>query len=276
MKESESFELLGLPKTASIKEINARFREIASQIHPDKGGDNHAMSELLFARESAIRSARNRKIEPVDILKEFQRINTEVSKRADQREITRKLVRMIQSNRLGKYRRYRVGAAVMAVFFGAITVIGTGLISALSLPASFTDPSAALTITFILIYVTSSSITESLEGEWDELCDLIDHRSTYEVLVHCLDLAFIKPQPFTKNQLEDFISRWTVSNSDELERIRSLAKGVGEPYFTRLLISKGIELGVIREHKIVEGGRTHIGYSLKEVITPRGHRHAQS
>lgn len=48
-------EVLGLPHTASAAAINARFRELAKERHPDHGGSAEMMAELNAARDQALR-----------------------------------------------------------------------------------------------------------------------------------------------------------------------------------------------------------------------------
>ena len=44
---SRLLDFLGLPVTASSSEMTRRFRELAHELHPDRGGDVDLMSELL-------------------------------------------------------------------------------------------------------------------------------------------------------------------------------------------------------------------------------------
>lgn len=48
------WEVLKLPRTAKRAEIEARFRRLARDRHPDRGGSNHQMAELNRARDQAL------------------------------------------------------------------------------------------------------------------------------------------------------------------------------------------------------------------------------
>jgi len=45
--------VLGLDRSASLERIEQRFRELAREHHPDKGGDHDTMSRFTAAREAA-------------------------------------------------------------------------------------------------------------------------------------------------------------------------------------------------------------------------------
>lgn len=51
-KRKESLELLGLASTASEKEIKSRFKSLAAQHHPDRGGDAETFIQIRLAYET--------------------------------------------------------------------------------------------------------------------------------------------------------------------------------------------------------------------------------
>jgi hypothetical protein len=50
-------EVLGVEPTASRDDINAAYRRLASEAHPDKGGSAERMAEVNRARDEALRAA---------------------------------------------------------------------------------------------------------------------------------------------------------------------------------------------------------------------------
>lgn len=47
--------VLGLDGSANLDQVESRFRELAHQYHPDKGGDAERFHEIVKAREEARR-----------------------------------------------------------------------------------------------------------------------------------------------------------------------------------------------------------------------------
>jgi hypothetical protein len=52
--DPEVLSFFGLPPYAAFADIKKRFRELAHQYHPDKGGDPERMIELLDMYEKSI------------------------------------------------------------------------------------------------------------------------------------------------------------------------------------------------------------------------------
>lgn len=51
------WDVLGVPQTAGRPEIEAAYKRLASQNHPDKGGSTAAMTAINQARDEALRAA---------------------------------------------------------------------------------------------------------------------------------------------------------------------------------------------------------------------------
>lgn len=51
------FETLGLPPTATTEEVKAKWKSLASQHHPDKGGDAETFQLMREAYSKAIKQA---------------------------------------------------------------------------------------------------------------------------------------------------------------------------------------------------------------------------
>jgi DnaJ family protein A protein 2 len=48
-RKSSYYDILGVPKTASEKDIQKAYRKLALKCHPDKGGDEEEFKELSKA-----------------------------------------------------------------------------------------------------------------------------------------------------------------------------------------------------------------------------------
>lgn len=51
------FETLGLPSTATADEVKARWKALASQHHPDRGGDADIFNTMRQAYQDALKKA---------------------------------------------------------------------------------------------------------------------------------------------------------------------------------------------------------------------------
>ena len=49
-----SFSVLGLEKTSTVEEIKARWKHLASETHPDKGGDSEEFNKYRQAYTEAL------------------------------------------------------------------------------------------------------------------------------------------------------------------------------------------------------------------------------
>jgi DnaJ-class molecular chaperone len=59
-----AFSDLGLHEDATKNEVIARWRELAGQLHPDRGGDPDAFYQARKAYEKALELAPDKRIEP--------------------------------------------------------------------------------------------------------------------------------------------------------------------------------------------------------------------
>jgi len=56
------FEVLSLSETATPEEVKARWRELASELHPDRGGDGNRFHECRKAYDLALALANEPKV----------------------------------------------------------------------------------------------------------------------------------------------------------------------------------------------------------------------
>lgn len=60
MSDARAFELIGLPPSATEREVQRSYRSLALTRHPDRGGTAAQMAELNEAHEVALEAARAR------------------------------------------------------------------------------------------------------------------------------------------------------------------------------------------------------------------------
>jgi hypothetical protein len=262
VNEIDAFEILGLTASASEEEINTRLRELAAHTHPDKGGDNAAMATLLFARDTALKAVKNRTVLPVDVIGEFTRVNIEVKKRSEQREITKKLGAEIVHKRTGPYVKSRKVAIAGELVSASVTVVGIKILPLFEIPGQLTNLAAALAVLFAIVFVMASSIVDERKRDVEEILEMFNYRSFYVALIQVINLTLLKQKPWALYQLETLVSAWQRTSSGEPQRIRDLAKKLGKKDFTMLVLSKGIEFGIIREETNLEDEGTLERYTL--------------
>ena len=57
MEPKEAFKVLGLHRPTTSEEVDARYRQLATERHPDRGGSDDDMAVLNDARTGALRLA---------------------------------------------------------------------------------------------------------------------------------------------------------------------------------------------------------------------------
>lgn len=71
MTREQAFQILGLPITASPEEVQDHFRELARTHHPDVGGTDDSMNELLEARRTALANTSVTALVPIEALRDL-------------------------------------------------------------------------------------------------------------------------------------------------------------------------------------------------------------
>ena len=61
------YEILGLNTTASLNEINKKYKSLARKLHPDKGGSTHLFKQIQTAYDEIVLSRRGYKEEGANI-----------------------------------------------------------------------------------------------------------------------------------------------------------------------------------------------------------------
>jgi len=254
MDEDKAFEKLDLTQTSSEDEILSRFRELSQRHHPDKGGNNDEMTELLIARDIALSSIRNISIIPISTVGDIVHDTIEViDKKMERRESNRKLVHNIINHNTNHLRQMKNIASLTGLLSGALVFFSSEF-----LPLFSEMVGNILYIRFIftgfagisiIIYLMSSMKASTIEQTIEEINESLDDKSTCAELFN--DIYKSQKKLLTELEIERII---------ESLRPRGLYT-IGKSYYTRLILSKGIIKGIINEHETVAGGRLSIQYS---------------
>jgi hypothetical protein len=129
MDRKKALRILGLNEKADPKEIKTRFKELANSAHSDKGGSDEEMSELLEARETALKAfSSSHSLVPIEV---FEKALDKISKRTQlQRDVEIKaesLKTQILSRATNRLRKYRQVAAILGAVSVAALFLGKDL-----------------------------------------------------------------------------------------------------------------------------------------------------
>ena len=149
METKTAFEILGLEPTTTPEEIEERFRKLATERHPDRGGADDLMAELNQARLAALTAlAHARAMVPIEGVRSA--IELAVTRQEAQRQVDQRLASTredFQSKTTGKLRQFRRMAGVFAAVAAAALFVGRELPSDF-LHSTPTDPTGVVGLPF--------------------------------------------------------------------------------------------------------------------------------
>lgn len=133
MDTNQAFEILGLDPLTTPEEIEKRFRQLATERHPDHGGANEPMSELNEARSTALTAlVHSRAMVPIDALHSaVELVATSHHKHQLAEKRVTKAQEDLKSRSTGTLRQYRRVAGVLAAVASAAVFLGN------EIPADF-------------------------------------------------------------------------------------------------------------------------------------------
>lgn len=275
MDYQQAFKILNLPTNSDTEKIKSRYKKLAKENHPDKGGSNEAMSNILIAKDIALTYSNNKQLVPIELTREmakdlieYQNIFKKLEKTETQ--ITRKYV--------SRYKKYKNLTGIFGVFTGGFAFINASFSDTL-VPIGLT--SQTKTFLFVIAFVMGfyywffSSMAESINNHIIEALDEFDDKETYINVVDKIILSG-KRQGFTKRELIDLIGSWSGNSvKGHIEPIISpifsrpwsiekLAINIGPEDFSRIIILKGLKNDVFEEKEIIDDqGYLSLKYVLK-------------
>lgn len=302
MDKEEAFRKLGLPSNASRDEINSTFRERAQISHPDKGGDNNEMSELLEARDAALCSVESGLVS-VSELNKITDALTGIGIQNQQIQSHKNLMNQIINERTHRNKFIKrlslfTGSA-SALFFFVSNQLGT--IDSIVFPSplnnlSLKDATLIYALVFGLIYVVTSIRVTTIENAVEDINETLGNKKEYFQFLNGFngiykDLFRVPTTPevgltkikFTEDILKRVVEKWLSLSRHHLSpfnpfkiilgtptetfpyndlNFKNTVRYIGQTHFTRLFISKGIEMGILNEHEKIVEGELLIQYSL--------------
>lgn len=307
MDKEEAFRKLGLPSNASRDEINSIFRERAQISHPDKGGDNNEMSELLEARDTALCSFESRLVS-VSELNKITDALTGIGIQNQQIQSHKNLMNQIINERTHRNKFIKrlslfAGSASALFFFLSNQIATTDSIvfSSLLTNSFFKDATFIYGLFFGLIYVVTSIKVTIIENIVEDTNEILGNKKEYFRYLNEFSKIYNKcgksttPQvglteaKFTEHELQSVVGTWIQSygrNSSPFNFVKTIlgtptddspyhglnlekiVQNIGITHFTCLFISKGIEMGILNEHEKMVGPVLLVQYSLTPKYSP--------
>jgi hypothetical protein len=126
MTREDALEILGLSSEATDGDVRQRFRELAKAVHPDVGGNEKALAQLLEARGTLLGDEDGGALVPITQVTDLVRAATgSLAAREEQRELreqTRALVDQLLRARTNPLRELRRRAGFLTALAGVFAV----------------------------------------------------------------------------------------------------------------------------------------------------------
>lgn len=264
MTFGEACALLELPIGCTEADVAAARRRLAALHHPDREGGSHERMQTVNSAsdivEAALR-ARASALTPSAVVSALQALSSnQLMLRSDVERATRRVSETLTDRSRGLRRATLVGAAASAVCFLAANDIAMSFAGALGVSGSDSTLGVARLVLLlagayfgVLAWIASLRI-ESI-GRWmEEFTQSISLAAGYLAQFQCFADA---DGEWTLADLEAGIVRWArtdkPSRREEATVKFRLAHSVGSAALARLLVVKGLELGLLRG-RIERGG----------------------
>lgn len=281
MDYSEAVARLGLEEGASVGEIRAAHSRLAKQFHPDAGGSTAAMASLNEARGVALANAvdNGEAMVPVSAVQDLVRVQTDlVRDQSERREATDRARRAIVRHEVDRLERRRRTAGLAATVSGGLgLLIGFLRAAVLSGVSDAQSGQFALVIGVVAVVAAAFALVawmlsvrvKYFEDLVRDASDALSDRGTYLTVIDEIEGRSGKSSPWLRGSLHEAISAWIQEiGLDVRGSVAELAHRVGPEYFAKLLIAKGLELGVMEERISSPDGRPRIEYELVWIREP--------
>lgn len=277
MDYQQAFKILNLPTNSNEEKIVSRYKELAKENHPDKGGSDEPMSNILMAKDIALAYSNKKQLVPIDVTRDI--ITKELIEYQNTFKDLEKTEQQITRRYVSRYKRYKNFAGIFGVFTGGFAFVNT-IYSNEFFPIELTQlhKTSLFILAFVmgLYYWIFSSMAETINNHIIEVLDEFDDK---EIYINEVD-KIIPPEKrhgFTKRELIDMIGSWSGNSAKgHIEplfmfpflshswSIKKLARNIGPKDFSKILILKGLKNDVLEEKEISDDqGYLSLNYVLK-------------
>lgn len=284
MTIQEAFKILDISITSTIEEIDKKYKALIKEVHPDKkNGDTEKASTLNNAREVAINYINEMNTSSAMIRQVVELIkvdNTAIVKRQEYRTQSDSIFSRATRRSINKYKQMQSMAKLFGAFSAALALVSSNIIPIFAkyfddnpiYPAFFT----MLTFTTGTYYLMLNTMTERIKDSLEDVKETLEDKSSYydivnSILLESPDLNKV----FSKKEFEKTIQNWLLTSQyvmlEKLEldilidkdNLRRTARRIGESDFSKLIIAKGLEKGILKEIELTENGLPTVGFSFE-------------
>jgi hypothetical protein len=275
MTLQEAAGLLGTGTDADAVAIKAAYRQAAKRAHPDSPeGSTRKWDELLEARDLLMGVSKGQELVPISVAVELARtqdkalaLREDHQDRITEADSTLHEIVRRQTSKLNERKR---SAWALGVGAGGIALVVT-LLRAVAL-VGLGGPENAGVVTGISILSVAAGVAAAvgwvLRIRAERIAHLIEDATTQlssrgqyaRVLGEIEREGYLQP-PWTPDEFDQAIEEWALSvGSYEPRSMAVTALRVGCADFSRLVIVKGLELGLLTEETANDDGGIAITY----------------
>lgn len=284
MDKVDALNILKLPLNTSVDEIKVRFRELAQEHHSDHGGDDEKMKLYLEAyraardKNNAIENNGNKLVTFNDFNKTLTSKITSLEKvvrRANsynnlKEQIIRDCTRTYKTDKRFAFYTGSISALIFFAWDRMDQIFDPSNLSNSSVSVShlplIKNVFLFFGIFFGLEYIFFTVKITKVENAVEDITDTFESKNEYwsllqELLpVYCGTFNVDKFETFDETDLITIIRNWT-KNTD-LAKLQRACRVIGDIYFARIFISKGLELGMLKEHEKIIKRKYVVRYSV--------------
>lgn len=272
MDRLEAMRVLGVSEGANAATVEKAFKQRAKKHHPDKAGSTEEMARLNAARDIALTPPHTEMLvpSPQTALVATERALLRQSAREEARESVSRVTRL-QVSKLRRYRR------LASLFGGIMAAFGAGFEYMRSNELGIFDAGSSsilLTMTFFagagyaaVLYYYFTTKADDVEFHISDTASTLSDKSV--LLAVLAEILPKKPSAFTREDIEAGVEHWcdgaharTRGLFPRIRTVQDLGVAAGVHEFTRLVVSKGIETGLLHERQTVVDGWPTVSFAF--------------
>jgi DnaJ-like protein len=279
MDGGEAYGVLGIDEGASREEIESAYRRAAKLAHPDVAGGDRDRWDLLIEARDLLLGARGGDLVPVHVAVELARVQEKALIRIDERHeragATQGEVQSVVRRHTSNLDRRQRAAWAAGIFSGGIA-LAVAVLRAVVL----TGPSAeqnAVFATMIAVFALAAAgagavgfvartRAEHLRHMIEDVTNQLSQRAQYLRVLTEIRQASGREPPWEAESFDEAIDEWTdVVGRGERASLAFTASRIGPRDFGRLVVAKGLELGVLEEATREVEGLLIVSYGLADL-----------